>query len=300
MRRNKYGRELELIALLTDNTNYTAQQLADHLGITRRNLYYYFGYLRECGFTLVKTGTTYRLDRNAPFFRRLRENITLNTREAEYLMRLIDSAEKNDLTAQTIKMKLARSHGIGDITDPQTSKRINRNVANLKNAIATKSMARLCGYSSPHSASVSDRIVEPFLLMNNGQDVRCHELKSHQNKTFKVARMSEVEVLDVPWIHETKHKQVYTDVFMFSGEERHRVTIALGQLSRNLLVEEYPEAERYITEEGGRSVFRADVVSFRGVGRFVLGLYDDIEILGDDDFRTYIAAKITSWRDSLD
>jgi len=215
-------------------------------------------------------------------------------------MRLIDSAEKNDLTAQTIKMKLARSHGIGDITDPQTSKRINRNVANLKNAIATKSMARLCGYSSPHSASVSDRIVEPFLLMNNGQDVRCHELKSHQNKTFKVARMSEVEVLDVPWIHETKHKQVYTDVFMFSGEERHRVTIALGQLSRNLLVEEYPEAERYITLKGGHSVFRADVVSFRGVGRFVLGLYDDIEILGDDDFRTYIAAKITSWRDSLD
>lgn len=41
MRMTKYGRELDLILLLTENTSYTAQQLADRLGITRRNLYYY-------------------------------------------------------------------------------------------------------------------------------------------------------------------------------------------------------------------------------------------------------------------
>lgn len=292
---NKYGRELELIVLLTDNANYTAQQLADRLDITRRNLYYYFDYLRECGFTLVKSGTTYRLDRNSPFFRRLHENLSLNVREAEYLAKLLDSAEKNDMTAQAIKMKLARSHNIGAIADPQTNRRVNRNVAKLKEAIAAKTMVKLCGYSSPHSASVSDRIVEPFMLMNNGLDVRCHELKSHQNKTFKVARMNKVEVIDVPWIYEAEHKQVYTDVFMFSGEERHHIKISLGQLSHNLLLEEYPEAEQFVTEEDEHWIFSSDVVSFRGIGRFVLGLYDDIEVLGDDDFRSYIAAKITSW-----
>lgn len=49
---DKYGRELDLILILTENNSYTAQQIADRLGITRRNLYYYFDYLRDCGFNL--------------------------------------------------------------------------------------------------------------------------------------------------------------------------------------------------------------------------------------------------------
>ena len=33
---DKYGRELDLILILTENASYTAQQIADRLGITRR------------------------------------------------------------------------------------------------------------------------------------------------------------------------------------------------------------------------------------------------------------------------
>lgn len=299
MRMNKYGRELELLVLLTDNANYTAQQLAERLGITRRNLYYYFDYLRECGFTFVKSGTAYRLDRNTPFFRRLHENMSLNTREAEYIARLLDSAGKSDLTADSIRTKLSRSYEIGPTAGSQTSKRAIRNVSALKNAIASKLVVKLCDYSSPHSASVSDRIVEPFLLMNNSTEVRCHEIKTHQNKTFKVARMARVEILDVPWISEDKHKQPYTDVFMFSGDERHRVTLGLGQLAYNLLVEEYPASEQFITERDGMRVFSADVVSLHGVGRFVMGLFDDIQILGGDEFKAYVGRKVENMQRRL-
>lgn len=85
---DKYGRELDLILILTENNSYTAQQIADRLGITRRNLYYYFDYLRDCGFNLQKTGTTYRLDRSSSFFRRLHEqsrspNTRLHTSAAD-------------------------------------------------------------------------------------------------------------------------------------------------------------------------------------------------------------------------
>lgn len=82
---DKYGRELDLILLLTDNANYTTQQLADRLGITRRNVYYYLDYLRDCGFHLIKSGTCYRLDRSSSFFRRLHENIALSEAEADYI-----------------------------------------------------------------------------------------------------------------------------------------------------------------------------------------------------------------------
>jgi len=294
MRMNKYGRELELIVLLTDNANYTALQLSERLGITRRNLYYYFDYLRDCGFSIVKSGTCYLLDRDAPFFRRLHENMALNTREAEYVAKLLDSMGKSDLTAASIRTKIERTYNLTDITNPEVQKMVDRNVATLKNAMAQKLVVKLCGYSSPHSSTVSDRIVEPFLFMGDGLDVRCYELKSHQNKTFKVSRMGSVEILDVPWIHEDEHKQVYTDVFMFSGEERHRVELSLGQLSHNLLLEEYPASESCVTERDGCWIFAADVVSFRGVGRFVLGLYEDIRVLGGEEFVQYVRGKVAA------
>lgn len=293
---NKYGRELELIILLTSETPLTALQMSERLGITRRNLYYYLDYLKSCGFRIIKSGTHYQLDRSASFFRRLHENIAVTEREAEYLLRLLDGVPGQDSTAASVRVKLSRAYGLADITNPEVRKTVNRNVSALKNAIAARRVVRLCSYSSPHSSTVSDRLVEPFLLMDNGQEVRCHDLGSHTNKTFKVARMKDVEMMDVEWMYEKEHKQVYTDVFMFSGEERRRVELRLGQLSHNLLVEEYPASESCITDDGGHWIFAADVVSFHAVGRFVLGLYDDISILGSDEFKAYVNEKISRMR----
>lgn len=119
MRMDKYGRELDLILILTENASYTAQQIADRLGITRRNLYYYFDYLRDCGFNLQKTGTTYRLDRSSSFFRRLHEQISLSEYEAAYICRRLDSDDTRDHTAVNIRQKLARSFNLPDAVNPE-------------------------------------------------------------------------------------------------------------------------------------------------------------------------------------
>lgn len=34
------------------------------------------------------------------------------------------------------------------------------------------------------------------------------------------------------------------------------------------------------------------VCSYAGIGRFVLGLFDDIEVLGDDGFVNYLGGKV--------
>ena len=60
-----------------------------------------------------------------------------------------------------------------------------------------------------------------------------------------------------------------------------------------VLTEEYPRAERYIgTEEDGRWRAEIPVCSYIGVGRFVLGLFEDIEVLGDEGFRAYLKEKV--------
>lgn len=240
MRMDKYGRELDLILILTENASYTAQQIADRLGITRRNLYYYFDYLRDCGFNLQKTGTTYRLDRSSSFFRRLHEQISLSEYEAAYICRRLDSDDTRDHTAVNIRQKLARSFNLPDAVNPELQRRMNDCVAKLREAMATRKMVVLHKYASPHSNTVTDRIVEPYQLMNDERDVRCHEIRSHENKTFRLSRMESVEIIDVPWTFDDRHKQMYTDMFMFTGEQRYTVKMrmALLGLERHLLVNE--------------------------------------------------------------
>lgn len=290
---NKYDRTLELIVLLTDNHHYTAQELAQRLDITRRNVYYYFEHLKTCGFKLIKTGTHYRLDRHNAFFRKLHDNIALSTEEALFLYRSLETSDRHNYLAQSVRMKLERYYNLQTHTDPLLAKRARRNVAALRDAMKWCKMAVLKGYSSNHSKTVADRIVEPFLWLNNEQDVRCYEIKSHANKTFKVSRMQEVEVLDVEWLHEADHKLLFTDVFGFSGETKESICLRLGQLSHNLLLEEYPQSEAFITpEDGGTWLFRTEVVSFLGVGRFVLGLYDDIEVIGNEALKDHLRRKI--------
>ena len=82
--------------------------------------------------------------------------------------------------------------------------------------------ASFVDYSSPHSHSVTNRVVEPFLLMNNNQDVRCHEIETRTNKTFRLNRIQHIETLNTQWIYECYHRQVFTDIFMFSSETHYK------------------------------------------------------------------------------
>jgi hypothetical protein len=81
----------QLLLLLTENKDYSTSELAERLGVSRRQIYNDFENLKRLGFQLVKTGTKYRLDRKSPFFKRLHENIALTEPEAAYVYRLLDS-----------------------------------------------------------------------------------------------------------------------------------------------------------------------------------------------------------------
>ena len=60
--------------------------------------------------------------------------------------------------------------------------------------------------------------------------------------------MGKVEVLDDEWVNEGQHRMMYTDIFMFSSEEKHDVEMTLGPLSYNILKEEYPASKKYISK----------------------------------------------------
>ena len=83
------------------------------------------------------------------------------------------------------------------------------------------------------------------------------------------------------------------DAFRIHGEVRHRIRLEMGLLAYNLLCEEYPLAERDVRPAGrGRWVLDTEVASMTGVGRFVVGLLDDIRIVDSPELTEYIRAYI--------
>jgi len=291
---NSLKRELELLLLLTENRDYSVQLLADRLNITSRQLYYDLDNLRACGLKIVKTGTRYRLDRHSSFFKSLHENIALTEEEAFFVYKLIDRLPHTDYLSKNIQSKLERFFNLELLTDVGQRRQAESNAAVLREAIAQRRVVILKSYSSPHSHTVSDRMVEPFLFLNAEMDIRCFEINSHTNKTFKTSRAASVEMTDVEWLNEKSHKAIFTDIFMFSGEERLPVSLRLGRLSHSIMLEEYPASEAYIqqADDSEHWIFSTDVASFLGIGRFVLGLYHDIDVLSSPEFVNYINDKV--------
>ncbi len=295
MRHDKLERELQLLLLLIENHRYTVPELCDKIGISRRNLYYYLDFFRFAGFKVENRRPYYSISKDSPFFRKLDASIHLTEDEAIMIRRILERIDDSSPQMQRLMQKLNKLYDLEIIDSAELREQVAQNVSALYDAIKQHRTVVLKGYSSPHSNSVRDRIVEPFLFMNGNQEIRCYELSSKMNKTFKLSRIQEVQLLDIIWSHEAHHRRMFTDPFMFSDEHQTPVRLHMGRLATSILREEYPQTERYIEPvEGDADHWLCDmpVCSYAGVGRFVMGLYEDIEVLGDEGFKDYLNKKI--------
>ncbi|WP_455061628.1 helix-turn-helix transcriptional regulator [Prevotella fusca] len=295
MRFDKLKKQLELLILLSDGRNYTIEELCERMELSRRNFYYLLDFIKHAGFIVFKNQGCYHIDRRSPFFTQLLQTIQFTDRDIKTIHSVLMMAGNDSEMVNQLRQKLENAYSLSVSADSPVRRQMDSNLKMLRKAMSEKKTVRLVGYSSPHSHTVKDRIVEPFLLLHDNQDVRCHELVSGANKTFKISRMAGVEMLDTPWLHEDSHRQVFTDIFMFSSEERHRVRLRLGQLSHNLFMEEYPQGAHYVTpNEDGSWLLDIEVCDYRGLGRFVLGLFKDIEVVEGDGFKAYMKDEINS------
>ena len=289
MELEKLGRQLKLMLLLTQNVRYSVDDISQKLGMSRRTVYRYIDAFKALGFVVEKSGTKYRLDHSSPFFHELTSEIRFTEDEALTIAQVLNSVYDNSTQIRSLRQKLTRIYTPDILAKHGVSTRFAHNLSTLFQCIREERVCLIRGYDSPSSGKVSDRIVEPYLFLNGNNEVRCYELASKMNKTFKLGRMESVEPLDLLWTNKDEHKPFYTDLFHFSGEERTLVTLLLGKLSTSLLLEEFPSAEEHLTQlPDGRHRLSTEVCSMKGVGRFVMGLADDIEVVHSPALSAYL------------
>lgn len=288
----KIERMLSLMKLLTSTVDYTIEEMADRLGMGTRTVYRYLTSFSDAGFIIQKTGKhRFRLCTESPFFKDISQLVHFSEEEAYMVNQLIDSIADTNLVKCNLKRKLASVYNFKSVADSIIDKSLNNNVHTLLDAIDGKCQVNLVDYSSSNTGRISTRLVEPFAFTTGYVHVWCYEPASRLNKMFRVSRIGKVEMLPVAWYHESKHRTAFIDIFRMSSTdgETFPVKLELNTRAKNLLVEEYLLAEKYLTRKGADCwLLDVEVSNYIGVGRFVLGLAGDIRIIDSPGLADYV------------
>lgn len=273
--------------MLTANVEYSVDDIAARLDMSRRTIYRYIDTFRDAGFVIKKSGQCIRLDKESPHFKDISQLVHFTEEEAVILRRAIESIDDTNTLKMNLKRKLYSVYDSKTLADTVVKGHNADNIHSLIEAIENRRQVVLRNYHSAHS--IRDRKVEPFGFTTNYVNVWCYDTEDGKCKIFKTARIDGVEILDAGWQHESEHEEGFIDIFRMIGSARIHVRLELGLLSRNLLLEEYPLAEEYISQIAPeRWLLETDVANLHGVGRFIAGLLDDIRIIEPHGLKTYL------------
>lgn len=285
----KIERVLRLIMMLSGNVNYSIDEIACKLCTSSRTIYRYIDTFKEAGFVVYKNGESFKLGKLSKEITDISKLVHFTEEEAFIVNKLIDSIDNNNLLKQNLKKKLASVYNFTALADCVVKKKDADNIHALINAIEHKKQVVLHNYSSSHTGIVRDRHVEPFGFTTNYIQVWCYDTDDGENKLFSTSRIEAVGELETAWKFESAHNQGFVDIFRFHGFGQKKVKLKLGLMSHNILIEEYPLAERDTRQlDSNHWLLETKVCTYRGVGRFAIGLADDIEIVDTPGLEKYI------------
>ena len=291
----KVERMLRLMQFLTGNVNYTLDEICERLDLSRRTMFRYLDTFKSAGFSVQRIGEgRYRLATMRRSDVDLSKIVYFTEEEAYVVNRLIDSLDNTNVMKQGLRRKLAAVYDSTDIENYIDKKENSVNIGFLADAIREGKKVVLRDYSSSHTNATKDYTVEPFKFNTNYIDIWAFDTSDGLNKRFKIARIGSVEILDEPWDYADLHKEEPMDSFRIHGNSPEHVKLRLHLIAKNLLLEEYPLAEKEVyQDDSGTWYYEGDVRGMDGVGTFVLGLPAFVNVIEGDSLKAFLKEQVS-------
>ena len=311
-------RALQLIALLSGPRIYTIKELADKLEISQRTVYRYLDTFKEAGFALEKVADyQYRLLSVGGGVSDISNILYFSDEEAYLVNKLIDSLDPTNSLRAGLKQKLATIYDRTSIVTRVDNTDVSKIVETIEVAIRERKVVDLQGYSSSYSGQTRDYRVEPFEFTPNFAGFWAYDLVAGLNKRFKILRLQNVVLTDDAWTMSHAHHATPMDAFRIHGEVEYHIILRLNTVAKNLMIEEYPLTEPYISPQNGLDglgedflsqqvlilpdhdmedeveefwIYEGTVRGIDGIGRFVLGLEGNVEVLEGEELIAYLKA----------
>ncbi len=287
------------IAMYLLNDSCTIEDLQQKTKIEKRSIYRYVNTLKEAGFGINKTGTYYSIVKLPKEIDEIKNSLYFSQEEQYMLYCAIEGIQfSTSPLKEVLKKKLNVIYDYKMLPKPIINELYGNNFHLLAEAIQQKKQVKLQRYHSANSNTVTDRWVEPFAFTPNNYDVWCLDLQDKQSKTFRISRVEKVVASKKYWEHERLHKQNPVDIFRMSAPQQNiPVKLKLTTRAADLLKEEYPFAKEYLhsTESGNQWILTTNVCDIKGVGRFVMSLLNEIEIINSPELEKYIREQILQY-----
>lgn len=289
----KFERMLRILLLLSNGMRYTPDELAERFEMSSRSVQRYFSTFRKAGILVDCDNGKYSVRRIDKPFRELQELLHFSEEEAYILLRAIQSIDDTNMLKSNLINKLYSLYNNDRIVETIVKPENSEKVHGLLNAIREQKQVLLRQYRSSHGNIVRDRLVEPFDFSVNYISFWAYEPESQSCKLFSTSRVGQVIVLEKKYQFAGQHVKQPMDIFRISSPKLLPVHLALSLRAYNLLIEEFPLSEKYITRKNDNLWhFESMVCGYEGVGRFVMGLLSDVNIIVSEDFKNFIREKI--------
>ncbi len=289
----KFQKMLEVLLMLDCKYGRTIGEISERFGVSGRTVYRYLDTFRRVGFVFENNEGYFKINREDSMSHDISQLLHFSEEEAFILSKAIHSIEDGSELKDKLVRKLYSLYDFDRVVYAITKKEETENIYNLIQAIKQQKQVLLKGYKSGHGKSIRDRLVEPVDFTVNYLGVWCYDTEDNSNKMFKTARMKEVLVMEEPWQYRPCHKKGITDIFRMQSFEPVSVQLRLSIVAYNLIVEEFPLSEKYISKIDDETyLLTTEVGNFLGVGRFVLGLPGEIEVVYPFEFKEYLNSKI--------
>lgn len=288
----KFQKMLEVLLLLDCQYGRTIAELSERFEISQRTVYRYLDTFKQVGFVIENTNGYFKIDKENATVQEISHLLHFSEEEAFILSKAIHSIEDTDEIKSKLVKKLYSLYDFDRVIHAISKKEESENIYTLLQAIKQQKQVVLESYKSGNSKNIRDRIVEPIDFTINYTGVWCYDVEDGQNKVFKTSRIKNVQLLDSLFYHKPKHQKGIIDIFRMQSYEPIGIILELSLVAYNLLLEEYPLSEKYISKISD-NLYRleCEVGNFIGVGRFILGLPREITIIENEALKKYVIEK---------
>jgi len=289
----KFQKMLEILLILDCKYGRTIQEISERFDVSQRTVYRYFDTFKQVGFVIENNDGYFKIDKKESTSQDISQLLHFTEEEAFILSKAIHTIDDGSEQKDKLVKKLYSLYDFDRVIHAITKKEETECIYNLLQAIKQQKQVVLKEYKSSNSKSIRDRLVEPIDFTINYLGVWCFDTEDQCNKIFKTARIKDVVVKDDSWLYKDKHHKGVVDIFRMQSYEPIAMQLKLSLLAYNLLIEEFPLSEKYIKKvDDNTYLLTTDVGNFIGVGRFVLGLPNEIKVIYPQAFKDYLNSKM--------
>lgn len=286
---HKILRVLQLIALLKKAPPKSIRFLAGVLESTDRTVYRYLDLVKELGFELHKDhNNKFQIVGGDEY-----QQISFSDEEVLLLRDLVMTTGKDNKLRDSLLQKIYLQSELAIQGNQILKANLGKMVEKINSSITENKRILLKGYHSLNTQKISDRIIEPITLTDNYNSVCGFEVETQLNKYYNIERITEVIQLEEEQQFHQFHQMDEMDVFGFSEKNGQKFSVELLVSLRAyiLLKEQYPKIDNHITKEINSEKYRVkiDVNNPKPITRFILGLKDDIEVIGSESFLKHMS-----------